>query len=72
MKGGYSSSSRELTPRMREALAGAAAGETAKRTADRLHVAEPTVRTILANARGRLGAGNTREAIAIAVRDGLL
>jgi DNA-binding NarL/FixJ family response regulator len=63
---------RQLTPRMRDALTGVAGGETARQTAVRLGVCEPTVRTILAAARDRLGADSSAAAVATALRRGLL
>jgi len=73
IRAGYSSEAdRALSPRMRQALEGASRGETAKQTARRLGVTEPTVRTVLAAARDRLGVGSTAAAVAIAVRHGLL
>ena len=72
MIAGYADGRGELTPRMRDALAGVSRGETARQTADRLGVGEATVRTLLAAARGRLAAGTSAHAASIAVRDGLL
>ena len=72
MIAGYADGDRSLTPRMRQALDGVARGETAGQTARRLGVGEPTVRTILAAARGRLEAGTSAQAVTIAMRRGLL
>jgi DNA-binding NarL/FixJ family response regulator len=72
MIAGYADGDRSLTPRMRQTLDGVARGESAKQTAKRLGVAESSVKNVLAAARGRLGAGTSGEAAAIAVRRGLL
>ena len=72
MIAGYADGDRSLTPRMRQTLDGVARGETARQTATRLGLGEPTVKTILAAARGRLGANTSGEAAAIARRRGLL
>jgi two-component system, NarL family, response regulator YdfI len=72
MIAGYADGDRALTPRMREALDGVARGETTRQTADRLGLGETTLRTILSAARGRLEAGSSAAAAAIAVRKGLL
>ena len=72
MIAGYADGDRSLTPRMCQALDGVARGESARETAARLGVGEPTVRTILAAARSRLEAGSSAAAVAIAVRRGLL
>jgi LuxR family transcriptional regulator, quorum-sensing system regulator BjaR1 len=69
---GYADGDRPLTPRMRDTLAGVARGETARQIAAGLGVAESTVKNELAAARGRLEAGTSAAAVAIAVRRGLL
>ena len=71
MIAGYANG-RDLTPRMRQALEGAARGETTRQTATRLGIAEATVKTIRAAARDRLGARSTGQAYAIARDRGLL
>ena len=72
MIAGYADGDRPLTPRMRDALDGRARGETARQTATRLGLTEPTVKTILAAARARLEASSSTAAVAIALRRGLL
>jgi DNA-binding CsgD family transcriptional regulator len=72
MIAGYAEGDRALTPRMCQALDGVARGETTRQTADRLGLGETTLRTILAAARARLGAGTSPEAYATAIRRGLL
>jgi len=62
----------ELTPRMRDVLAGAARGETAAETARRLAVSPHTVNVIRAAARARLGASSTSKAAALAKGGGLI
>jgi len=62
----------QLTPRMREVLRGAAAGETARETGLCLHISTSTVKTIRAAACDRLEARNVTAAVAIAYRRGEL
>lgn len=61
-----------LSPRRREVLALAAQGLTIEQIAHRLTISVPTVRTTLAVTRHKLGARSTTEAVAIAVRGGLI
>lgn len=62
----------ELTPRMRDVLAAAAAGRTVAETARELHVSAGTVKTIRAAACARLQAGNVTAAVYAAVTRGAL
>lgn len=61
-----------LTEREREVLALVAEGLTNAAIAERLHVSIHTVRNHVANLSAKLGATSKLEALAIAVRDGLL
>jgi two-component system response regulator DevR len=61
-----------LTEREREVLALVAEGRTNAAIADELTVSVHTVRNHVANLSGKLGATSKLEALAIAVRDGLL
>jgi DNA-binding CsgD family transcriptional regulator len=61
-----------LSPRQTDVLTLAAAGCTERETALRLGIATATVRGHLARARERLGARSTCQAVALAVRAGLL
>jgi len=71
--GSYSDDrARPLTPRMRQVLAGADAGETAAATARRLGVAAETVKIVRAAARARVGEPTTAQAAARARQAGLL
>lgn len=69
---GYSDNVGELTARMRDVLAAAACGRTERETAGELHVSLGTVKAVRAAAVARLGAHNTVEAVAIALRRGEL
>jgi DNA-binding CsgD family transcriptional regulator len=59
-----------LTPRERECLLRLAQGERVDRIADRLSLSNATVELHLANARRRLGARTSPEAVAKAVLNG--
>lgn len=61
-----------LTPREREVLSLLASGYMYSRIADRLGLAEITVRTHVKSAREKLGAATREQAIAIAIRDRLI
>lgn len=61
-----------LTARELECLAGLADGLKNHDIAGRLQIAEPTVAMHLANAKRKLGAATREQAVAIAVRNGLL
>jgi len=61
-----------LTPQVRVVLSGAARGETARETAQRIHLAPVTVEKLRRVAVTRLEARNLYQAIAIAARTGLL
>lgn len=60
----------QLTPRERDVLAGLLAGRSAKDIAADLGVAVPTVRTQLSAIYRKLGVGNQRSAILVALRGG--
>lgn len=60
----------ELTEREGELLRLVAKGLSNQEIADRLHIAEPTVRTHLSHIFGKLGASNRVEATLFALRDG--
>jgi len=61
-----------VTPRERSILLGAAKGLTAGAIARSEGLSEKTVKAYLAVARSKLGASNTTEAVAIAIREGLI
>jgi DNA-binding CsgD family transcriptional regulator len=61
-----------LSPRETEILRYVAAGRTTKEIATALDVAESTVDWHIANVLEKLGAASRAEAVAIAMRDGLL
>lgn len=61
-----------LTPLMRSVLAALASGKTVAETADDLFIAERAVYTQLAEAKTRLGALNTAQAVLIAHRHGYI
>lgn len=61
-----------LSPRQAQVLAFMAQGLTTVATANRLGVAERTVRKHLRNARWHLGAENTTHAVAIAITKGFI
>ena len=65
-------SSPPLSQRELEVLTYAATGASAPITARILFIAEPTVRRYLEQARRKLGARNTTEAVAIAMRKSLI
>jgi DNA-binding NarL/FixJ family response regulator len=69
---GYTTERTELTPRMRDVLASAAAGNPTKVTALQLHVSESTVWALRAAACARLEASNITAAVYIAARRGEL
>jgi len=69
---GYSATVVELTPRMRDVLACAAAGLSIDATALELGIASTTVVSLRAAACSRLGAANVVQAVALAVRSGAL
>ncbi|WP_235931536.1 MULTISPECIES: response regulator [Actinomyces] len=62
----------ELTPREREAVAGAAEGLSNEEIGARLYVSASTVKTLLSSAQGRLGARNRTQVAVLAVRGGLI
>jgi DNA-binding CsgD family transcriptional regulator len=62
----------ELTPREREVLSWAAEGKTAWETARLLGVSERAVRLYSENAMAKLGAHTKAQAVAIAIRNGML
>ena len=64
--------SEDLSEREREVLVAVADGLSAKQIAERLHVAEATVRTHQAALRRKLGAANVAAAAVEAVRRGLI
>ena len=73
MSSAYSiAAGRELSPRMRDVLRAAAAGETVSSTALELRLAEGTVRTIRAAALARLGVHSIAAAVAEAYKRGEL
>ena len=71
MIGSYSAQG-DLPPRVIAVLAGAARGETALETAQRLHVSAATVAMQRRVGVQRLGARNLYEAIAVGTRAGIL
>jgi DNA-binding CsgD family transcriptional regulator len=61
-----------LSPRETAALALVASGHPDAEIADALEIAPSTVKTLLARARGKLGARTRAEAVALALRSGLI
>jgi DNA-binding CsgD family transcriptional regulator len=62
----------ELTPREREVMIWAAEGKTAWETAALLGISERAVRLYSENAMAKLGAHSKAQAVAVAIRNGLL
>jgi DNA-binding CsgD family transcriptional regulator len=61
-----------LTDREAEVLAGAAEGETAAETGERLYLSSETVKSYRKRVIAKLGARNGTHAVALAIRSGLL
>jgi DNA-binding CsgD family transcriptional regulator len=62
----------QLTARERDVLELLAGGLRQEQIADRLEIGPATVRSHLRNATERLGAANSTQAVAIAIRRGLI
>jgi LuxR family quorum sensing-dependent transcriptional regulator len=67
-----SATKRVLTNRQREVLTWSAAGKSAWKTGEILHISSRTVEEHAQQASARLGAVNRTHAVAIAIRDGLI
>ncbi len=61
-----------LTPKQKIVLEMAADGHPAKRIGDRIGVTKKWAETLLSQARTALGARNTAQAVAIAIRTGAI
>jgi DNA-binding CsgD family transcriptional regulator len=61
-----------LTPREKQCLECSAKGLTVKRTAQQLQLSDQTVTFYLGRIRMKLGVSNTTEAVALAIRRGLI
>ncbi len=66
------SSSTELSPREREALALLSLGQSRAEVADTLHISENTLRAYINSARHKLGAMNVTHAVALALAQGVI
>jgi DNA-binding CsgD family transcriptional regulator len=66
------SSSTELSPREREALALLSLGQSRAEVADTLHISENTLRAYIDSARHKLGAMNVTHAVALALAQGVI
>lgn len=63
---------RDLSPRQRQALAGIAAGRGRRQIADDLGISEHTLKQHVRTALAYLNARTVAQAVAVAVRNGLL
>ncbi len=71
-KFGRKGSNRELSPRERDVLALLATGQSRAQIAEKLGISEHTVRVYLDTARTKMGALNTTQAVALAIRSGVV